>query len=44
MPQQILWLPTIDHEELVILGFELETGEYVGHVVPSLRVHFLVIF
>ena len=40
-PQQILWLPTIDHEEIIILGLDVESGVYMGHVVPSLRVHFL---
>ena len=39
-PQQILWLPTIDHEEIIILGLYVASGVYMGHVVLSLRVHF----
>ena len=38
-PQRILLLPTIDHEEIIILGLYVESGVYMGHVVPSLRVH-----
>ena len=38
-PQRILLLPTIDHEEIIILGLYVESGVYMGHVVPSLRVY-----